>query len=58
MTARSGRHALKFHLERLGFNLSKEELAEVYHRFLTVADQKLDINDQDLLLMMGKQQMA
>lgn len=58
LTARSGRHALKFHLERLGFNLSKEELAEVYHRFLTVADQKLDINDQDLLLMMGKQQMA
>lgn len=58
LTARSGRHALKFHLERLGFTLSKEELSEVYHRFLTVADQKLDINDQDLLLMMGKQQMA
>ena len=58
LTARSGRHALKFHLERLGFNLSKEELAEVYHRFLTVADSKLDINDQDLLSMMAKQQLA
>lgn len=58
LTARSGRHALKFHLERLGFNLSKEELADAYHRFLTVADKKLDINDQDLLLMMGKQQLA
>ncbi|TCC98434.1 2-isopropylmalate synthase [Pedobacter hiemivivus] len=58
LTARSGRHALKFHLERLGFSLSKEELSEVYHRFLTVADSKLDINDQDLLLMMGKQQLA
>lgn len=58
LTARSGRHALKFHLERLGFNLSKEELAEAYHRFLTVADNKLDINDDDLLLMMGKQQLA
>lgn len=58
LTARSGRHALKFHLERLGFNLNKEELSEVYHRFLTVADSKLDINDQDLLLMMGKQQLA
>jgi len=53
LTARSGRHALKFHLERLGFNLSKEELAEVYHRFLTVADSKLDINDEDLLAMMS-----
>lgn len=58
LTARSGRHALKFHLERLGFSLNKEELSEVYHRFLTVADSKLDINDQDLLLMMGKQQLA
>ncbi|MEJ2902030.1 2-isopropylmalate synthase [Pedobacter panaciterrae] len=58
LTARSGRHALKFHLERLGFNLNKEELGEAYHRFLTVADSKLDINDDDLLLMMDKQQLA
>jgi 2-isopropylmalate synthase len=49
LTARSGRHALKFHLERLGYHLDKEELAEVYHTFLTLADIKLDINDNDLL---------
>lgn len=48
LTARSGRHALKFHLERLGYKLDKEELAEVYQRFLTLADNKLDINDEDL----------
>jgi 2-isopropylmalate synthase len=58
LTARSGRHALKFHLERLGFSLSKEELSEVYYRFLTLADTKIDINDVDLLTMMGKQQLA
>ncbi|MFP5078741.1 2-isopropylmalate synthase [Pedobacter sp. JCM 36344] len=58
LTARSGRHALKFHLERLGFNLSKAELSEVYYRFLTLADQKIDINDNDLLAMMGKQLLA
>ncbi|MHA4896731.1 2-isopropylmalate synthase [Pedobacter sp. PWIIR3] len=58
LTARSGRHALKFHLERLGFNLSKEELGEAYYRFLTLADKKIDINDNDLLEMMGKQQLA
>jgi 2-isopropylmalate synthase len=52
LTARSGRHALKFHLERLGFNLGKEELSEAYHRFLILADSKLDINDEDLLLLM------
>jgi 2-isopropylmalate synthase len=48
LTARSGRHALKFHLERLGYNLDKEELASAYHRFLTLADNKLDITDADL----------
>jgi 2-isopropylmalate synthase len=58
LTARSGRHALKFHLERLGFSLSKEELSEVYHRFLTLADTKIDINDTDLLLMMETSQLV
>ncbi|MDB5003472.1 MAG: pyruvate carboxyltransferase [Mucilaginibacter sp.] len=52
LTARSGRHALKFHLERLGINLNKDELSDAYHRFLTLADNKLDINDDDLLLLM------
>ncbi|MBV8390217.1 MAG: 2-isopropylmalate synthase, partial [Mucilaginibacter sp.] len=48
LTARSGRHALKFHLERLGYKMDKEELAETYQRFLILADHKLDINDEDL----------
>jgi len=48
LTARSGRHALKFHLERLGHILSKEELAVTYEHFLKLADNKLDINDNDL----------
>src|SRR5476651_1853261 len=51
LTARSGRHALKFHLERLGFTLDKQELGEAYLRFLTMADSKLDISDDDLLLL-------
>jgi len=55
LTARSGRHALKFHLERLGHNLNKDELASAYHRFLTIADRKLDINDEDLTMMMREE---
>jgi 2-isopropylmalate synthase len=51
LTARSGRHALKHHLERLGYNLDKEELAEAYKNFLTLADSKLDITDEDLLIL-------
>ena len=53
LTARSGRHALKFHLERLGYHLGKEELSDAYHRFLTLADSKLDISDDDLLVLMA-----
>src|SRR5476651_2590346 len=52
LTARSGRHALKFHLERLGHNLDKQQLADAYHRFLVLADSKLDIDDNDLTLLM------
>lgn len=48
LTARSGRAALKFHLERLNHQLTKEELNELYTRFLLLADQKKEINDQDL----------
>jgi 2-isopropylmalate synthase len=58
LTARSGRHALKFHLERLGYNLNKEELADAYHRFLTLADNKLDINDEDLLTLVSDKRTA
>jgi 2-isopropylmalate synthase len=51
LTARSGRHALKFHLERLGQYLDKAGLDEAYKNFLTLADSKLDITDEDLLTL-------
>jgi 2-isopropylmalate synthase len=51
LTARSGRHALKHHLERLGYTLDKDTLAETYQRFLTLADAKKEITDEDLLTL-------
>ncbi|HLT88052.1 MAG TPA: 2-isopropylmalate synthase [Sphingobacterium sp.] len=48
LTARSGRHALKHHLERLGYQLDKDNLAVIYEKFLIMADAKKDINDEDL----------
>jgi len=48
LTARSGRHALKHHLDRLGHKLEKDELDIVYKQFLVLADSKQGINDQDL----------
>jgi 2-isopropylmalate synthase len=52
LTARSGRHALKFHLERLGHQLDRSELNDAYQKFLTLADNKLNVNDDDLLLLL------
>lgn len=54
LTARSGRSALKHHLGRLGFKVTKEKLEDVYQKFLTLADKKKDINDDDLYLLMGE----
>jgi len=48
LTARSGRHALKHHLNRLGHKLEKEHLDIVYKQFLVLADSKQGINDTDL----------
>jgi 2-isopropylmalate synthase len=48
LTARSGRHALKFHLDRLGYQVDKESLAIAYKQFLLLADANKDINDNDL----------
>ncbi|RBQ03387.1 2-isopropylmalate synthase [Pedobacter miscanthi] len=48
LTARSGRHALKHHLDRLGHKLEKDHLDIVYKQFLVLADSKQGINDQDL----------
>src|SRR6202000_3159660 len=53
LTARSGRHSLKFHLERLGCTLDRHELNEAYNRFLFLADGKLNIDDNDLQGLMA-----
>ena len=53
LTARSGRHALNHHLERLGYTIERIDLDQVYERFLTLADGKKEIKDDDILLLMG-----
>lgn len=53
LTARSGRAALRHHLDRLGYKLDKINLDEVYQRFLIMADQKKEISDADLQQLMG-----
>ncbi|GAB4193889.1 MAG: 2-isopropylmalate synthase [Thermoflexibacter sp.] len=55
LTARSGRAALNFRLEKLGINLGREELNEAYERFLVLADSKKNITDADLEELVEKQ---
>ena len=52
LTARSGKAALRYHLERLNYKISTEELEDVYQRFLILADGKKDLKDEDLIVLM------
>ncbi len=53
LTARSGRAALNHRLELLGFKFGKEEIDDIYHRFLVLADKKKEINDEDIRILAG-----
>jgi len=48
LTARSGKHAIKYRLEKLGYVFEKEDLMLIYDKFLTLADKKKQIDDKDL----------
>ncbi len=51
LTARSGRAALKHRLELLGFKIAGTELDVVYENFLVMADEKKNVEDQDLITL-------
>ena len=54
LTARSGRAALKYRLGVLGVNVDNEEtVAKSYQKFLRLADQKKEVNDDDILMLAG-----
>jgi 2-isopropylmalate synthase len=52
LTARTGRAGLRARLEKLGYELSKPELDAMYQRFLSVADKKQEVLDEDLVALM------
>lgn len=55
LTARSGRAALKNRLNLLNIEVTEDQLAEIYQRFLDLADKKKDITDEDILILAGKE---
>ncbi len=44
----SGRHAFSAELEKMGYELSKEELQRAFERFKELADRKIQISDSDI----------
>ncbi len=48
LTARSGRAAIAFRANKIGLNLTKNQLDKVYDEFLKIADHKKEISDHDL----------
>src|ERR1700736_3618634 len=47
----SGRHALNKRAEDLGFQLSKDELDVLYHRFTTLADRKKGVRNEEIVAL-------
>ncbi len=53
LTARSGRAALRHRLSVLGIEMDQEKLDKTYEAFLKLADKKKELNDDDLLMLVG-----
>jgi len=54
LTARSGRHALKHRLEVIGYVFTREELNDMYTRFIALADVKKLVTDDDLQVLVAE----
>lgn len=48
LTARSGRAALAYRAKKVGYELTKLQLDEVYASFLDFADKKKEVSDEDI----------
>lgn len=48
LTARSGRSALAYRLHKLGYNFNRNEIDELYQNFLAMADEKKEVEENDL----------
>lgn len=51
LTARSGRSALAYRFQKLGFSFDRNDVDILYDEFLKVADSKKEVEDNDLKVM-------
>ena len=48
LTARSGRHALAYRLQKLGFQFNRNDIDILYKEFLKIADSRKEVMEEDL----------
>jgi 2-isopropylmalate synthase len=48
LTARSGRHALAYRFQKLGYDFNRDDVDALYASFLEVADRKKEVEETDL----------
>ncbi|HEV2832661.1 MAG TPA: 2-isopropylmalate synthase, partial [Hanamia sp.] len=48
LTARSGRSALAYRFQKLGYQFDRNDVDVLYNNFLKIADRKKEIEDNDL----------
>ncbi len=51
LTARSGRSALAFRFQKLGFQYNRDDIDVLYDQFLKVADSKKEVLENDLVVL-------
>ncbi|NCU03904.1 MAG: 2-isopropylmalate synthase [Chitinophagaceae bacterium] len=51
LTARSGRSALAYRFKNLGYSFDRNQVDELYERFLILADSKKEVEDADLKIL-------
>jgi 2-isopropylmalate synthase len=58
LTARSGRHALAFRFQKLGYQFNRNDIDVLYQKFLKVADSKKEVQEEDLKELANQHQPA
>jgi 2-isopropylmalate synthase len=58
LTARSGRSALAHRFHKLGFVFTRNDVDVLYEQFLSVADRKKEVEDEDLKVLANQYQAA
>ena len=48
LTARSGRSALAYRFQKLGYEFSRDDIDVLYEQFLAIADKQKEVNEDNL----------